>query len=130
MMKIEWSFPKQILLTIVIIAIVGIYPLLKFASSDIVRAVIIGGLLTTINVLLGYAAIEYSIGKSTTTFFKFVLGGMGIRLLLMAILLIVFIKAHQFHVLALIGSIGIFYIIFLTLEVVYIQKKISTKHQS
>ena len=129
-MKIEWSFPKQIFLTLLLSAIIGIYPLLSFASGDIVRAIIIGALLTTLNVLLGYAAIEYSIGKSTTTFFKFVLGGMGLRLVFMAGLLVLLIKGFGVHVLALIGSIGIFYIIFLTLEVFYIQKKITTKHQS
>jgi len=129
-MKIEWSFPKQIFLTLVISAVLGFYPLSTVASGDVIRAAIIGACLTTINVLLGYAAIEYSIDKSTTTFFKFVLGGMGIRLVLMAGLLIVLIKGFGVHVPALIGSIGIFYIVFLTLEVFYIQKKISTKHQN
>jgi hypothetical protein len=129
-MKIEWSFPKQILLTLVISAVLGFYPLSTVVSGDVLRAAVIGTLLTTINVLLGYAAIEYSIGKSTTTFFKFVLGGMGIRLVFMAGILIVLVKGFGMHVLALIGSIGIFYVIFLTLEIFYIQKKISTKHQN
>jgi hypothetical protein len=129
-MKVEWTFPKQIILTLFLTAVIGSYPLIKFASADIAQAIVLGALLTTLNVLLGYAAIEYSVGKSTTTFFKFVLGGMGIRLFAMALSLIVLIKAFHIHLIALTGSIGIFYIIFLTLEVFYIQKKISTKHQN
>lgn len=113
-----------------IIGCVGTYPLLKFGTNEIIEAVIIGAILTTVNVLLGYAAIEYSLGKSTTTFFKFVIGGMGIRLFLMAVILVLLIKVFQLHVGALISSMGIFYVVFLTLEVFYIQKKINSKQQS
>jgi Ca2+/H+ antiporter len=129
-MKVDWSLPRQIFLAIMIIGCVGTYPLLKFGTNEIFEAVIIGAILTTVNVLLGYAAIEYSLGKSTTTFFKFVIGGMGIRLFLMAVILVLLIKVFQLHVGALISSMGIFYVVFLTLEVFYIQKKINSKQQS
>jgi len=128
-MKVDWSFPRQIFLAIMIIGCVGTYPLLKFGTDEIFKSVIIGAILTTVNVLLGYAAIEYSLGKSTTTFFKFVIGGMGIRLFLMAVILFLLIKVFQLHVGALVGSMGIFYMVFLTLEVFYIQKKINSKQQ-
>jgi len=129
-MKVDWSLPRQIFLAIMIIGCVGTYPLLKFGTNAIFNAVIVGAILTTVNVLLGYAAIEYSLGKSTTTFFKFVIGGMGIRLFLMAVILVLLIKVFQLHVGALISSMGIFYVVFLTLEVFYIQKKINSKQQS
>ena len=129
-MKVDWSFPRQIFLAIMIIGCIGTYPLLKFGSNELFKSVIVGAVLTTVNVLLGYAAIEYSLGKSTTTFFKFVIGGMGIRLFLMAVILVLLIKVFQLHVGALISSMGIFYVVFLTLEVFYIQKKINSKQQS
>jgi len=129
-MKVDWSFPRQIFLAIVVIGCVGIYPLVKFGSNEIIQAAIAGALFATVNVLLGYAAIEYSLGKSTTTFFKFVLGGMGLRLLLMAVVLVLLVKVFHLHVGALVGSMGIFYVVFLTLEVFYIQKKINNKQQS
>jgi len=102
----------------------------KFGSNEIIQAAIVGALFATVNVLLGYAAIEYSLGKSTTTFFKFVIGGMGLRLLLMAVVLVLLVKVFQLHVGALVGSMGIFYVVFLTLEIFYIQKKINNKQQS
>ena len=129
-MKVDWSFPRQIFLAIVVIGCVGIYPLVKFGSNEIIQAAIAGALFATVNVLLGYAAIEYSLGKSTTTFFKFVLGGMGLRLLLMAVVLVLLVKVFHLHVGALVGSMGIFYVVFLTLEIFYIQKKINNKQQS
>ena len=127
-MKIDWKFLKQILLTLIVIGVLSIYPVMNYATPEITSAIIAGALLTTINVLLGYAAIEYSFGKSTTTFVKYVLGGMGIRLLLMTSTLFILVKAFDFHSIALICSIGFFYIIFLTLEILFIQKKINIKH--
>ena len=127
-MKIDWSFPKQIFLALAVVGSLGAYPLLKFGSSEVTDAAIVGAVLATVNVLLGYAAIEYSFGKSAATFFKYVLGGMGIRMFVMAGVLVTLIKVFQFHAGALVGSMGIFYVVFLTLEVFYIQKKISFKH--
>lgn len=129
-MKIDWSFPRQIILALVAIGCVGVYPLWKFGTSEIIDSVIAGAVLSTVNVLLGYAAIEYSFGKSVSTFFKVVIGGMGIRLLLMAIVLVLLIKILNLHIAALIGALGIFYIVFLTLEVTYIQKKVTIKNQN
>ena len=129
-MKIDWSFPKQVILALIIIGGLGAYPILRFGSRELMSAVLMGALLTTLNVLLGYAAIEYSMHKSMTTFFKIVIGGMGIRMLLLAIILVVLIKVFQFNVLYLISSIGIFYIVFLIIEILFIQKKVYSKQQS
>ncbi len=124
------SFPKQICVALIIISGIAVYPLVRFNDDEITKAVITGALLTTINVLLGYAAIEFSSGKSITTFFKYVLGGTGIRMFLMAGTLVLLIKVFAFHVAALIASMGIFYVVFLTLEVLYIQKQVYNKQQS
>ena len=128
-MKIDWSFPRQVLIALFVMGVCGIYPIFRFASAEVAEAVLLGALLTTLNVLLGYAAIEYSIGKSTTTFFKYVLGGMGIRLFFLAGALVLLIRFFNVHSLALVGSMGIFYIVFLTLEINFIQKKVTTKNQ-
>lgn len=128
-MKIDWKFLKQVLLILIVFGVLSVYPIMNYGTPEITNSIIAGGLLTTINVLLGYASIEYSFGKSTTTFVKYVLGGMGIRLLLMTSSLFVLVKAFDFHSLALISSIGFFYIIFMTLEIMFIQKKINIKHK-
>ncbi|HEV8538714.1 MAG TPA: hypothetical protein VGR15_07300 [Bacteroidota bacterium] len=129
-MKIDWSFPRQILLSLLTVAALGAYPLLRYGDSEIMKAAMMGALLTTVNVLLGYAAIEFSYGRSMATFFKYVLGGMGIRMFVMAGILVVLIKVLEFHIAALIASMGILYVVFLTLEISYIQKKVQQKQQS
>ena len=128
-MNIQWTFPKQVLLTLIIVGSVGAYLLTKYGSREILDSAIVGTVLATVNVLLGYAAIEYSFGKSATTFLKYVLGGMGIRMFMMAGLLVLLFNVFGFHILALVTALGIFYIIFLVLEIIYIQKKFSIKQQ-
>lgn len=108
----------------------GGYPLITIADTDTIRAVAIGAALATMNVLIGFAAIQYCFGKSTTIFFKYVLGGMGVRLFVMAGFLILLIKVLHVQPAALVGSLGVFYVVFLTLEILFIQKKITIKHQS
>src|SRR5438067_1923883 len=129
-MKIDWSFPRQILIALVIVSAAGAYPLVVFGDKEITRAAIAGALLTTINVLLGFVAIEYSFDRSATTFFTYVLGGMGVRMFVMAGILVILIKVFSFHVTALIASMGILYAIFLMLEILYIQKKVQRKQDN
>lgn len=128
-MQVDWTFPRRIFIAIIIICLAGGYPLWVYGTYEISKAVFAGAILATVNVLLGYAAIEYSLRKSTTTFFKVVLGGMGLRLLMMAVVLVILIKFFKYHVGALIGSLGLFYVVFLFLEVTYINKKITVKQQ-
>jgi uncharacterized membrane protein YjfL (UPF0719 family) len=124
------SFPKQIAVALVVVGGIGWYPLTTYGSEQTIRAAITGAALATFNVLLGYAAIAYSIGKSTTTFFKYVLGGMGVRMFLLAGLLAVLIKLFGFDAGALVISMGIFYIVFLALEVLFIQQQVSLKQNN
>jgi len=125
----KWSFPRQILVALLIIGWLATYPLVKYGNGEMIRAVIAGAVLATMNVILGYAAIEYSIGKSATTFLKFVLGGMGVRLFAMAGVILLLLNVFGFHVVALVTSLGVCYVVFLTLEIIYIQKRISTRQQ-
>lgn len=127
-MKLDWSFPKQILLAIAVIVAVGIYPMMAFGTKQMMVAASVGAALMTINVLLGYLAVEYSFEKSTTIFLQYVLGGMTVRMLCLAGILVVLIKVCELQVGPLVASMGIFYAVFLSLEILYIQKKVDRKH--
>ena len=125
--KFEYSFPRQVILVFVGVGAVSAYPLLAHGSADVIRAVTAGALLSLLNVLAGYAAIEYSFDKSYTTFLKAVLGGMGVRLLVMLGCFVVMIEVLRFPVLPLVLSLFGFYLIYLILEVMFIQKKMNTR---
>ncbi len=123
------SFPKQVLFALLCVSVFGSYPLYTYGDGEMMKAAVVGAVLATVNVLLGYMAIEHSFNKSATTFLKVVLGGMGIRMFGLAGIIVVLIKLLEMNVPALIGSLGIFYAVYLTMEVLYINKKVSLRQQ-
>ena len=127
--KVDKGFPRQVFFTLGAVALAAAYPLLRFGSREVIIAAITGAILGTANVLAGYLAIEYSIGKSYSTFLRTVLGGMGLRMALLLGTLVVLIKLFGLHAAALTVSLLGFYVIFLALEVVFIQKKVDTRNE-
>lgn len=119
----DFRFLKQIVLTLAIVTLLGAYPLLTYAGEEIVTGVIAGAAMSVLNVLMGYGAVEYSFNRSYTTFMQIVLGGIVVRLFVMAGLLIVLIAVFNVHSVALVGSLFVMYAIFLALEVLYIHNK-------
>lgn len=121
------SFPKQVIITCGAICAISAYPLVEYGSDDVQKAALAGGIIATLNILAGYAAIQYSVDRSMNTFMKYVLGGMGLRLALMAGLLVVLIGFFGYHPAALVASLGVFYIAYLVLEVIFIQTKLGLR---
>ena len=127
--SVDWSFPRQVLIAILTVGFLSVYPLYHWGNREVITASLAGMAIASVNVLLGFAALEYSRGKSTLTFFKVVLGGMGVRLLLMAGVLALLIALVAMNTAALIWSLGLFYMIFLVLEILYIQRSVNEKQQ-
>lgn len=123
-------FPVQVAITFTAGLAIAAVPLAMIGSGHIVVAFMTGAVLSTVNVLAGFWAIEYSFDKSFNTLLAAVLGGMGIRIALMLGSLVLLIKFFGFHTIALVISTLSFYLVYLVLEVLYIQKKASYKHQS
>jgi len=126
-MKTDWLFPRQVALALTIVIALGIYPLVQYGTREMFLAAAAGMLIATANVLAGFAAIEYSFKKSATTFLKVVLGGMGLRMLVMGVLIVALVKFGEMHIGGLIASLAVFYVIYLTMEVLFIQKRFSHK---
>ncbi len=128
-MKGKGGFPVQVGVVLIGAVILLTYPLAAWGTADILTAVVAGALLSTANVLAGYAAIEYSFNKSYTTFVKAVIGGMGLRMVVMLGALAALIVLGGLHPVALTSSLMGFYAVFLILEILHIQKKMSLKNQ-
>jgi hypothetical protein len=98
-------------------------------SPDVVFAVALGAFLSTLNVFVGFLAIEYAFEKSYTTFVKTVLGGMAVRMVFL--LGAMALAITQFHVHAaglVLGTLG-FYAAYLVVEIIFIQRKVSVKNE-
>ncbi len=128
-MKVD-PFPVQVVITLVAGLAIAAVPLEMLGSKDVIVAFITGAVLSTANALAGYWAIEYAFDKSFNTLLATVLGGMGIRIGFLLGSLVVLIRFFEFHTVALVVSMLSFYVVYLVLEVLYIQKKVSHKHQS
>ena len=125
--KFDVSFPRQIAVVVVLSVLLFGYPLFAFASAEVVRACIAGVSISVTNVMAGYAAIEYSIDKSYTVFLKAVLGGMGLRMLVMLGALVILIEVFHFQTMPLVFSLMGYYVLFLVLEILFMQKKMNKK---
>jgi hypothetical protein len=128
-MKIDARFPRQVALTLCGVSALAAYPLSRYGSPEVITAAAIGALLSTVNVLLGFFAIEYAIDKSYTVFLKAVLGGMGIRMLLLLGAMLVLILVFHLHAVAFTVSLLGLYLIYLILEILFIQKKVLLRNQ-
>jgi len=126
-MKYDLKFPKQILFTVLIVGVLSAYPLAVYADKQMMYGIIAGCVISVMNILAGYLSIEYAFDRSNTTFLKVILGGMGIRLLAVAAILVILLKVFQVHTYGLVFSFFFFYIVFAILEILFLNKKISLK---
>ena len=126
-MKIEPAFPRRILVVLTVLSAITAYPLARYGSMEVIVGVVAGALLATANVLAGFLGIEYGFEKSYTTFLKVILGGMGIRMLLVLLIMLVLLMVFHLHAVAFTVSLLGCYVIFLVLEIQYLQKKVIVK---
>ena len=66
--------------------------------------------------------------KSHEAFVQIVLGGIVIRLFVMVALLMVLIVVLHLHVIALVGTMFVTYIVFLVMEIVHIQGRLKKEN--
>ena len=128
-MKIDAQFPRRVAMTLLGVSALAAYPVIRFGSMDVIVAAVIGAVLSTVNVLFGFLSIEYAFDKPYTVFLKAVLGGMGLRILFLLGAMIVLLLVFHLHTAALTVSLLGFYVIYLVLEILFIQKKVLLRNQ-
>lgn len=126
-MKLDLEFPKKITTILLLIGLLSVYPLYRVGDAGITAGFIAGALISFLNALAGYFSIEYAFDRPNVTFLKVILGGMGIRLLLIGAAVILFIKVFHFHLYSLTASLFFFYFLFMILEILFVNKKLSVK---
>ncbi len=124
-MKTDWRFLRLVTSLYLLTCVAGYILLSLYGSAETLRAAIGAAVLSFVNVLLGYGSIELSVNKSSITFLKIVLGGIGARLFLMAGLVLVMIRYFGFQPLSLTVSLLFFYVLNLGLEIYFLETKAS-----
>jgi len=123
------KFALQVAIVFVATILCAAYPMIRYASDEVLLAAGTGAVMSTLNVLVGFLAIQLTINKSYTTFLKAVLGGMGVRMAVMLGLLLVLILAAHMHPVALTVSVVGYSLIYLVLEIVFLQKMVQVRNQ-
>ncbi|MEX2117475.1 MAG: hypothetical protein WEB37_11355 [Bacteroidota bacterium] len=129
-MKIDWLFLRWVGVWYAVLTIAGLMLLSSSGGGDNYRSFLAGAVISIVNFLLGFLSVEFAFDKSHTVFLKVVLGGMAARLFLMALAVLVLIKGYGFDSLTLMFTLLGFYAVNLTLEIVFLQKKVTLKNKS
>ncbi len=117
--KSERSFVRNVLIASLAVLLISVYPAKVYLNQLQSISVICGFLVSLINAMVGYKLNEMALNRSVKSFMIVIFGGMGIRILVMVILLLVLLKIAGLDEVSLVGSAFLFYLIFLTLEILY-----------
>ena len=128
-LKRDLRFPTVAVGIFIAAFVLCLYPMMRWGTGAMIESAVAGGVLCLVNVLAGYAAIEYAFDRSYTFFLKVVLGAMGIRLGVMLGVVVLLLGVFRFHAVSLVVSLFCFYVVYLVLEVLFLQKKMDLKNQ-
>ncbi len=129
-MKVDWRFLRWVGLWYAVLTVAGFWILSSAGRSELSGSFLAGVAMSLANFLLGFLSVEFAFDKSHTMFLKIVLGGMGVRLFLMALTVLVLIKGYDLDSLSLMVTLLGYYALNLTLEIVFLQKKVSLKNKT
>lgn len=128
-MSIDWTFPRRVLLTLVLVAVMAGAPFLRWGTPAMLQAAAAGAALSTVNVLIGYLTIERNIHRSHTSFMKAVIVGMGLRMAGMLGAMVIALMVLKFHTVAFTTTLLGLYALFLALEVHYLHTRVEAKNR-
>jgi hypothetical protein len=128
-MKINTGrFVKYVLMAVVVVWLLALYPLFKFASSEFVKSFAVGSLISLINSVAGFILVKRGFERSNKEFLKLTIGSMGVRLFVIAGLVLFLLEVLNFEIYGLLISLLLFYFIFLAVEILYLNK-LTTKRE-
>ena len=123
-MRIDWKEfrrPLWVFVPVMLVLWIG-GPALTDIQTQ--RSLLASGTMCLLHALVGTLLLDLAAGRSPISFLKRVLGGMGIRLVVMLLLVIVLLKVHAFEASSLmLGLLG-WYAVALVFEVTALQKRV------
>ena len=110
-----------------ILLVVSLVPVLYFGNSRMAWGVFYGYLVSLANILFAFFSIKWAFSKSTKTFFAVVVGGMGVRFLILIVTMFIVWKFVQVPLSAFALSLVLFYLTLQIFEIRFIQKELQSK---
>jgi hypothetical protein len=125
---IKNSFPLQIIILFFITFLLAIYPISHYFTEEVLISTIFGSLISIVSVFIGYGLIVYSTDKPNKVFFKAIFGGMIVRMVFIGVAILCLIKIFNMNMYGLIASLFFYYFLFLTLEILFLNRKFLNKN--
>lgn len=110
-----------------ILLVVSLIPVLYFGNSRLAWGVFYGYLVSLVNILFAFFSIKWAFNKSTKTFFAVVVGGMGVRFLILIVTMFIVWKFVEVPLSAFALSLVAFYLTLQIFEIRFIQKELQSK---
>lgn len=123
MNKADKFLGKSLVIILVLFLILIVAYSFSFVSGAFFKSVVIGGAISTFNFLLGFFAIKIGLKSSRDFFFRAILGGIVLRLFLVLVLVFISLKFLNINENSFIFSILFFYILYLSIEIIYLNMK-------
>lgn len=121
--KKDSNYIKQVLIASIIVIAVSVYPVSLYATRLQLYSFITGYLISLLNAVIGYGLNEMAFKKPVKSFMVIVFGGMGLRIILVGLFLLIAVSFTNLNAASLVGSVFVFYVLFVTLEILYLNKK-------
>lgn len=117
------GFYRHIIISSLIVILIGFYPVSKYASVIQFYSIICGYVIGLLNAIAGYNLNSMAFNKSVKSFMVIVFGGMGLRMVFIAILILILLYIVKLDEVSLVGSVFFFYVLFVIIELVHLQKR-------
>lgn len=117
------GFYRQIIISSLIVFLIAIYPVSVYASNIQFYSVIAGYVIGLLNAIAGYNLNVLALNKSVKSFMVIVFGGMGVRMIIIAILILILLYFVKLDEISLVSSVFFFYILFVIIELIFLNKR-------
>ncbi|PIU44386.1 MAG: hypothetical protein COS95_09235 [Ignavibacteriales bacterium CG07_land_8_20_14_0_80_59_12] len=130
MMRSSLRFPVAALGVVAGALALSLYPAYIWGKTDALVAVLAGGLIAVANGTAGFLSIAYAFEKPNAVFIKVIVGGMGIRLFILAGIVFVLLKVFELNVVAFTASLFFFYFLAALIEIVFMNRTAAARNSA
>ncbi len=119
---------KYFLLTVGLITCVVFFIINAFLTENSEVTIVLSACgLAVVHVLAGFYMTLWAFKKSMKLFLGIVMGGMGLRMLLIGILIVILVKLVDIDIKLFIVTFGIYYLLFQMVELYFINRGLQLK---
>lgn len=119
------QFLRNLFIASAAVALLSAYPIAVYASSFQLFSIITGYFISLVIALIGFFLNKNAYEKSMKNFMVMVFGGIGIRMIITGILLVIALLFLKLDTVTLVSSVMFFYFLFISLEIHFLHRKTS-----